>query len=44
MMELGVLDSIWEKLIEECGELGGADFEWQAADGAMSKARFEGIS
>jgi putative transposase len=43
-VELGVLDSIWEKLIEECDELGGVDFEWQAADGAMGKARFGGIS
>ena len=43
-IELGVLDSIWEKLIEECEDLGGVDFEWQAADGAMGKARFGGIS
>lgn len=41
-IELGVLDSIWEKLIEECEDLGGVDFEWQAADGAMGKARFGG--
>lgn len=38
-VELGVLDLIWEKLIEECEELGGVDFEWQAADGAMVWAR-----
>jgi transposase len=43
-VELGVLDPIWEKLSEECEELGGVDFEWQAADGAMGKARFGGIS
>jgi hypothetical protein len=30
--------------IEECEELGGVDFEWQAADGAMGKARFGGTS
>jgi transposase len=41
-VELGVFDLIWEKLIEECEELGGVDFEWQAADGAMGKARFGG--
>jgi transposase len=41
-VELGVLEIIWEKLIEECEELGGVDFEWQAADGAMGKARFGG--
>ena len=43
-VELGVLKLIWEKLIEKCEELGGVDFEWQAADGAMSKARFGGTS
>jgi len=43
-IELGVLDLIWEKLIERCEELGGVDFEWQAADGAMGKARFGGTS
>ncbi len=43
-VELGVLGLIWAKLIEECEELGGVDFEWQAADGAMGKARFGGTS
>ncbi len=43
-VELGVLDLIWEKLIKECEELGGVDFEWQAADGAMGKARLGGTS
>jgi putative transposase len=43
-VKLGVLDLIWEKLIEECDELGGVHFEWQAADGAMGKARFGGTS
>jgi transposase len=43
-IEKGVLDEIWETLIEECEELGGVDFEWQAADGAMGKARFGGTS
>ena len=43
-VKLGVLDLIWEKLIEECEELGGVHFEWQAADGAMGKARFGGTS
>ena len=41
-VKLGVLDLIWEKLIEECDELGGVHLEWQAADGAMGKARFGG--
>lgn len=46
-VESGALDLIWERLIEECEEceeLGGVDFECQAADGAMSKARFGGTS
>lgn len=42
-VELGILDRIWMELIEECEELGGVEFEWQAADGAMGKARFGGI-
>jgi putative transposase len=42
--EAGVLDRIWAALVEECEELGGVDFEWQAADGAMGKARFGGTS
>jgi transposase len=42
-IELGVLDLIWERLIEHCEQLGGVDFEWQAADGViMGKARFGG--
>jgi putative transposase len=43
-IEKGVLDLIWAQMIEECQELGGVDFEWQAADGAMGKARFGGTS
>lgn len=38
----GVLDQIWATLVRECEELGGVDWQWQAADGAMSKARFGG--
>jgi putative transposase len=41
---LGVLDRIWQSLVEECEELGGINWEWQAADTAMGKARFGGIS
>jgi transposase len=43
-VELGVLDQIWAALIEECEELGGVNWEWQAADGAMGKACFGGTS
>ena len=38
----GVLDRIWAVLIEQCDELGGVDWQWQAADGAMGKARLGG--
>ncbi len=41
-VEQGVLDLVWAALVEECEELGGVDWEWQAADGAMGKARFGG--
>ncbi len=30
-LEKGVLDLMWASLIEECEELGGVHFEWQAA-------------
>jgi len=43
-VELGVLDLIWASLLKECEELKGVTWEWQAADGAMGKARFGGIS
>jgi len=38
----GVLEAIWAKLVENCEELGGVDWDWQSADGAMGKARFGG--
>ena len=40
----GVLERLWAVLIENCAELGGVNWEWQSADGAMGKARFGGIS
>ena len=39
----GVFERIWALLIENCQELGGVDWEWQSADGAMGKARFGGM-
>ena len=42
-VESGVLGRIWGVLVEECEELGNVDWEWQAADGAMGKARLGGI-
>ena len=40
----GVFERIWAVLIENCEDLGGVDWAWQSADGAMGKARFGGIS
>jgi putative transposase len=39
----GVLQALWARLVENCQELGGVDWQWQSADGAMGKARFGGI-
>jgi putative transposase len=38
----GVFKRIWAALIENCEELGGVNWAWQSADGAMGKARFGG--
>lgn len=38
----GVMKRIWEELVGECQELGGVQWEWQAADGWLGKARFGG--
>jgi putative transposase len=38
----GVLARIWAVLVEACDELGGVDWQWQAADAAMGKARMGG--
>jgi transposase len=34
---------VWALLVENCAELGGVDWNWQCADGALGKARFGGI-
>ena len=39
----GVIERLWAVLIENCEELGAVDWQWQCADGAMSKVRFGGI-
>ena len=39
----GVMQRIWAQLVNECEDLGGVSWEWQAADGALAKARFGGI-
>ena len=38
----GVFERVWAVLIGNCEELGGVNWEWQSADGAMGKARFGG--
>ena len=42
--ERGVFQRVWGVLVEECEELGGVNWEWQAADGTMGKARSGGTS
>jgi len=39
----GVFQRIWAVLVGNCAELGGVNWTWQSADGAMSKARFGGM-
>jgi transposase len=41
-IRLGLFPRLWAMLLEQCAELGGVDWEWQAADGAMGKARLGG--
>lgn len=41
-VRFGVFDRIWAVLLEACEDLGGCDWEWQAADGSMGKARMGG--
>lgn len=39
---LGLFERLWAILVEECDELGLVDWEWQAADTALGKARCGG--
>jgi putative transposase len=41
-VEIGLFPRLWALLVEECEEFGLVDWEWQAADGAMGKARLGG--
>ena len=43
-VHLGLFERLWARLLERCDELGGVDWQWQAADGAMGKARLGGTS
>lgn len=40
--KLGVMDAIWKGQVSVCDELQGVDWEWQAADGMLGKARMGG--
>jgi putative transposase len=39
---VGLWDRLWGTLVEHCDALGAVQWEWQAADGAMGKARMGG--
>jgi putative transposase len=41
-VEIGLFAQLWALLVEECEEFGLVDWEWQAADSAMGKARLGG--
>ena len=43
-VRLGLFARMWATLVQHCAELGGVDWEWQAADAMMGKARLGGIS
>ena len=43
-VEKGVFTTVWALLIKYCDELGAVEWKWQAADGAMGKARMGGTS
>lgn len=41
-MSIGLFPRIWSALTVACEKRGGLDWTWQAADGAMGKARCGG--
>jgi putative transposase len=43
-VEKGVFTRVWALLIQHCDDLGAVEWKWQAADGAMGKARMGGTS
>jgi putative transposase len=43
-VRLGIFDRVWALVQEACEDLGGCDWEWQAADTSMGKARMGGTS
>ena len=43
-LDRGVFDRVWAVIQEACEELGGVDWEWQAADTMTNKARKGGTA
>ncbi len=43
-VRVGVFARIWATLVDHCAELGGVEWEWQAADTLLGKARLGGTS
>lgn len=41
-VKLGIFARLWAVVQEQCEDLGGCDWEWQAADGWLGKARMGG--
>jgi putative transposase len=41
-LKADILGRIWAQLAADCDQLGGLDWEWQAADGWLGKARLGG--
>lgn len=41
-VKLGIFEKIWAELLSECDELEEVQWDWQAADGWMGKARMGG--
>ncbi len=40
--QIGVFEKVWVMLVAQCQELGKVDWQWQAADTVMGKARMGG--
>jgi len=38
----GLFEEVWATLADACADLDGVQWEWQAADGVLGKARFGG--
>ena len=39
---LGLFDRVWAELVTRCEDLSGVEWEWQAADAMLGKARLGG--